>query len=190
MWINQTAAFECATNITEYTISFTLPAGISYHTETVDLEDAYGTVKVVARFTVTSGNNGTSVRCIADDGVNVPLYTKLEYAYAQGKQYLSKFNVQQFCQFIGLPSSVRELTAAQQDQCSLLLQWKPPFLLPGLSVSYKVYMNGEIIQNDVINTDYTYYPVDERLYNISIQAYYQLLFGNIATTMVNYQKGE
>ena len=82
MWINQTATFECATNVSKYTISFSLPPGISYHTERIDA--AYG-IKVVASFTVTSYNNGTSVRCVAYDGIDVPLFTKPEYAYAQGR---------------------------------------------------------------------------------------------------------
>ena len=46
------------------------------------------------------------------------------------------------------------------------------------------------MQDDMPNTNYTYYPFDERLYSISIRAFYQLLLGDIATTMANYQKGK
>ena len=87
---------------------------------------------------------------------------------------------------------VGNLTAVQQDQCSILIQWNPPYLLPGLipSVSYKVYINGEMIQDDISTTNYTYYPFDEGVYNISIQAFHQLILGDVATTMVNYCKGK
>ena len=91
---------------------------------------------------------------------------------------------------LGLPSLVGNLTAVQQDQCSIFIQWNPPYLLPGLSVSYKVYVNREMIQDDISTTNYTYYPFDEGVYNISVQGFHQLIHGDVATTMVNYCKGK
>ena len=64
VWINQAATFTCATNVTEYQLSFNVPAGISYHaTEIVDPD---GITVVTISFAVTSANNGSGVRCIAD----------------------------------------------------------------------------------------------------------------------------
>ena len=61
--------------------------------------------------------------------------------------------------FIDFPSSLDNLTAQQQDQCSILIEWEPPYLLPGLSMSYKVYINKEMIQDDISTTNHTYYPL-------------------------------
>ena len=95
------------------------------------------------------------------------------------------------CTYYMLPidhlTSVRDLIAKQQDQCSILIEWEPPFLLsPELSVLYKVYIDGEMIPDDISDTHYTYCFFDEGPYNISIQAFHQLILGDIATTMVNY----
>ena len=74
-------------------------------------------------------------------------------------------------QLIG-PTSVSDLTAEQQE-CDLKVTWEPPYLLPGLSVSYKVYINGEMIQDDIPTTNHTYYPTvtSSTAYSISVVAY-------------------
>ena len=83
--------------------------------------------------------------------------------------------------YLGPPSSVGNLTAVeQQDHCSILIQWNPPYLLPGLSVTYKVYINGEIIQDDISTTNYTYFLVDNGLYNVTVTNFYDTLTGNPA----------
>ena len=85
VWLNQTATFECATNVTGYTLTLSIPAGVPLPNYTASTTDLSGGGKIaVVSFTVTSDNNGTSIRCIADDGFNIPLYTTLVYAYAQG----------------------------------------------------------------------------------------------------------
>ena len=73
---------------------------------------------------------------------------------------------------VGPPSSVVDLTA-QQQECGIFISWEPPYLLPGLSVSYKVYINGEMIQDDISSTNHTYYPTvtSSTVYSISVVAY-------------------
>ena len=63
-----TATFTCATIAKSTTTLLGLPGG--------------GTLATVS-FTVTSDNNGTSVRCAADDGIDFQL-TPMIYAYGQG----------------------------------------------------------------------------------------------------------
>ena len=83
VWINQTATFTCATNVTGYSLSFSIPGELELYLDTQNPSEG-GTLAAVS-FTVTSDNNGTSVSCIADDGVNAPEFTALVFAYAQGK---------------------------------------------------------------------------------------------------------
>ena len=66
VWINQTATFTCATNDTEYILSFSIPAGIAHVTTVTNLPE--DDLLATTSFTVTSDNNGTSVRCTADNG--------------------------------------------------------------------------------------------------------------------------
>ena len=82
VWINQTATFTCATNVTGYILSFSIPAGIAHVTTTVtDLLE--GGQLAISSFTVTSDNNGTSFRCAADNGDLLTSTTPV-FAYAQG----------------------------------------------------------------------------------------------------------
>ena len=78
--------FECATNLTGYTLTFSYVydgGSISPTFKKSNLTN--GGIKVSTAFTVTSTLNGTGVRCIADDNVNTPiLLTLLAYVYAQG----------------------------------------------------------------------------------------------------------
>ena len=81
VWINQTATFTCATNDAGYNIlSFNIPAGIDDDTTVTDLPG--GGQLATTSFTVTSDNNGTSVRCLAHNGDLTS--TTPVYAYAQG----------------------------------------------------------------------------------------------------------
>ena len=81
VWINQTATFTCATNVTGYELSFSIPAGIAHVTTVTDLPE--GGRLATASFTVTSDNNSTRVRCIAENG-DLLTSTTLVFAYAQG----------------------------------------------------------------------------------------------------------
>ena len=74
--------FECATNLTGYTLTFSYGGSISATVKQTNLID--GGIKVSTTFTVTNTINGTSVRCIADDSVNMPMFTSLTYVYVQG----------------------------------------------------------------------------------------------------------
>ena len=82
MWINQTATFTCATNVTGYELSFNNIIDVS--TTSVNLPG--GGKLATASFTVTLESNGTSVRCLADTAEDDAILhlTSLAYAYAQG----------------------------------------------------------------------------------------------------------
>ena len=82
VWINHNATFECAIIDINVTLGFSVSKNTSAVTTVTDLPE--GGQLATASFTVTSDNNGTSVRCIADDGT---IFTRstLVYAYAQGK---------------------------------------------------------------------------------------------------------
>ena len=58
-----------------------------------------------------------------------------------GVHMLTFFHFSTMPQYPGLPSSVVDLTAEQQE-CGIFISWEPPYLLLGLSVSCKVYANG------------------------------------------------
>ena len=75
--------------------------------------------------------------------------------------------------------SVRDLIAKQQDQCSILIEWEPPFLLPGLSVSYKVYIDEKIVQDD---TNYVYCPEEltNATYDVVVKAFNGSIIGDAA----------
>ena len=74
--------FECATNLTGYTLTFSYGGSIAVTVKQTNLPN--GGIKVSTTFTVTSALNGTGVRCIADDSVNTPMFTSLAYVYVQG----------------------------------------------------------------------------------------------------------
>lgn len=134
-----------------------------------------GGKKATTSFVVALDNNGTTgVRCIAQpDGAQLPNITHPPvYAYAQSRiAILLLWYIHVY--YLGSPSSVVDLTAVQEDQCSISIQWNPPYLLPGLSVSYDVYINGDLIQDDISTTDYTYYPMrlTNATYNVTVRAF-------------------
>ena len=76
--------FECATNLTGYSLTFSYSGSVAVTVKQINLPD--GGIKVSTTFTVTSTTNGTSVRCIADGNVNIntPMFTSLAYVYVQG----------------------------------------------------------------------------------------------------------
>ena len=81
VWVNQTATFTCVTNVTGYSLSFSVSGGVADVSTLMDLPE--GGQLATTSFTVTSDNNGTSVRCLADDGTDIQLTTPV-FAYAQG----------------------------------------------------------------------------------------------------------
>lgn len=85
------------------------------------------------------------------------------------------------------PPLLKYLTA-MNNECSILSNWDPPYLLPGLTVSYKVYINGTLHSN-VSTTNYTYYPNVNKtaVYNISVAAYNESVSdGQIVEAIVEF----
>ena len=83
VYLNHNVTFECATNLTGYTLTFSYDGSIAATLKQTNLPN--GGIKVSTTFIVINGNNGTSVLCIADDSVNTPMATSVAYAYAQGQ---------------------------------------------------------------------------------------------------------
>ena len=74
--------FECATNLTGYTLTFSYGGAVDETLKQANLNN--GGIKVTTTFIVTHSLNGTSVRCHADDDTNPLISTSRVYAYAQG----------------------------------------------------------------------------------------------------------
>ena len=90
---------------------------------------------------------------------------------------------------LGPPSSIVDLTAEQQE-CSIFISWEPPYLLPGLSVSYKVHINGEM---NISTTNYTYYypmKLTNTTYNVTVKAFNDSIIGENSDTLTDYQVGK
>ena len=66
--------------------------------------------------------------------------------------------------------------------------------MPGLSVSYKVYINGEVLKDKVaiVATNYTYYPIEltNSTWNVGVRAYNESVMGNYSFTTVNISTGK
>ena len=88
VYLNHNVTFECATNLTGYTLTFSYGGSIAVIVEETNLPD--GGIKVSTIFILTNSLNGTSVRCHADDDTNplVSTRTSKVYAYAQGLNIL------------------------------------------------------------------------------------------------------
>ena len=85
VYLNHNVTFECATNLTGYTLSFNYifsGGSITPALKKSNLTD--GGIKVSTTFTVTSTLNGTRIGCRADHSVNTPMLTSLANVYAQG----------------------------------------------------------------------------------------------------------
>ena len=90
---------------------------------------------------------------------------------------------------LGPPSSVGNLTAVQQDQCSILIQWEPPYVLPGLNISYNVtIINGKIINNVTDSTNFTSnYCFDDIVdYCVNVMAFNGAIVGE---STLKYSRG-
>ena len=193
MWINQTATFTCATtNVAVSTLRFTgMPnAG---HVTTTSGELKEGQPIITASFTVTADNNGTgNIRCVADIEGEEPQFTEAgAYALAQGTLKINCTSLYYIVP-IGPPLPVRDLTAVQRpNQHSILIQWKPPYLFPGLSVSYKVYINGSLIQDNISTTQCIYNLMIHvySIYEVTVKAFNSSIIGEAAHTTVHYEPG-
>ena len=76
--------FECATNLTGYSLTFSYSGSIDSILKQTNLPD--GGIKITTTFIVTSGNNGTSVSCIARLNNVFKGISDLSYVYVQGKR--------------------------------------------------------------------------------------------------------
>ena len=77
VYFNHNVTFECATNLTGYSLEFT-----SVKFKQADLPS--GGRKVSTTFIVDNFNNGTGVRCLAVYNVSSSVVTNIAYVYAQG----------------------------------------------------------------------------------------------------------
>ena len=82
VYLNHNVTFECAINLTGYTLTFSYGGAVDATVKKINLPD--GGVKVLTTFIVTHSLNGTSVRCHADDDTNPLISTSKVYAYTQG----------------------------------------------------------------------------------------------------------
>ena len=82
VYLNHNVTFECATNLTGYTLTFSYGGAVDETLKQANLND--GGIKVTTTFIVTHSLNGTSVRCHADDDTNPLISTSKVYAYTQG----------------------------------------------------------------------------------------------------------
>ena len=82
VYLIHNVTFECATNLTGYTLTFSYSGAVDATVKIANLPD--GGVKVSTTFIVTHSLNGTSIRCHADDDMNLLISTSKVYAYAQG----------------------------------------------------------------------------------------------------------
>ena len=89
---------------------------------------------------------------------------------------------------IGRPETVANLRAMQQAQCSVLVQWDPPpYLLPGLSVDYRVTVNNEMVRDGLHTTKYTHVLTKTGTYIITLVAYNETLVGEEATILYKHK---
>ena len=84
VYLNHNVTFECATNLTGYTLTFVYGGSADEILKQTNLPD--GSIKVTTTFIVTTTNNGTSVSCIARLNSVFKGISDLSYVYVQGKR--------------------------------------------------------------------------------------------------------
>ena len=77
--------FECATNLTGYTLTFDYGGSIDTILKQTNLPT--GGIKITTTFIITSTNNGISVSCIARFNNVFKGISNISYVYAQGMRY-------------------------------------------------------------------------------------------------------
>ena len=89
---------------------------------------------------------------------------------------------------IDLPS-VGNLTAEQCSTC-ILIEWETPYLLPGLSVSYMVFIDEEIKQDNISGTNHTSYCPEEltnATYDVAVKAFNGSIIGDAARDFATFE---
>ena len=79
VYLSDTVTFECATNMTGYTIDFIYGNNVSANETTLPNNRGKRTT-----FTASSNLNGTDILCIASMGITTLETTDLVYLYIQG----------------------------------------------------------------------------------------------------------
>ena len=84
VYLNHNVTFECATNLTGYTLTFDYSETVDFTLKQTNLPN--GGIKVATIFIVTNGNNGTGVSFIACLNNVFKGISNLSYVYGQGKR--------------------------------------------------------------------------------------------------------
>ena len=93
----------------------------------------------------------------------------------------------------GLPAAVGNLNAKQNDSCTIIVEWYPPFTFIGLSVNYLITISiGEdviISSEEVYTNNYTFYPTNSSsgLYVIEVTSINDVGTGEKTTTNFNFE---
>ena len=93
----------------------------------------------------------------------------------------------------GLPAAVGNLNAKQNDSCTIIVEWDPPFTFIGLSVYYLITISiGEdviISSEGVYTNNYTFYPTNSSsgLYVIEVTSINDVGTGEKTTTNFNFE---
>ena len=88
--------------------------------------------------------------------------------------------------------AITSLEANQTDPCTITVQWKKQFLLPGLSVSYtvSVYSVDTVSVHNVSTTTFIYHPTTgSGVYTVQVRAFNGTLTGDAINTTVEYKYG-
>ena len=88
-YVNDTMTFDCATNLTGYSLSFNygIGPGVSLSASQATFDIPAGGKRIIANITATSQLNGTTVTCSAINQHNVMIVTiskPAAYIYVQG----------------------------------------------------------------------------------------------------------
>ena len=93
------------------------------------------------------------------------------------------------CIHVDVPPISSGLVATQTDSCTITVQWKEPFLLPGLSVLYtvSVYSVDTVSVHNVSTTTFTYHPTTgSGVHTVQVRAFNGTLTGDATNTTVEY----
>ena len=96
----------------------------------------------------------------------------------------------------GLPAVVGNLNIEQNDSCTIIIEWDPPFTFIGLSVYYLITISvGEdviISSEEVYTNNYTFYPTSSSngLYVIEVTSLNDVGTGGKITTNFNFERSK
>ena len=157
VYLNYVASFECATNLTGYNVTFVYGPNITID-QVTETNLPNGAKKIT--FPATNEVNGSDIYCVARSESVVTTSTAA-YIYIQGNLFaiMNAANDDLYA-CIGPPESVSNLQGHQLDYCCVFISWDPPFVLPGLTVQYRISVGTNNRQELISNTNYTYCPLN------------------------------